>query len=184
MKSFMRTVYSSSLVVLVSILQSAAQVRGEVTVLDQIKNDGISNNEGHQLCLQAIDYEGCIKTQTGSGDIPIVIESPHGYKPKTVQHIVLGGRNLRYIRYIGRTRDIFGGRVLPNLGNYMQREFVYRLDCKDKTFDRIGDKRSATMIKGIGWKPITDDPSAMKVFSVYCPTIDQLETYRSEDTAN
>lgn len=184
MKLLMRTVYSSSLVLLASILQTSTQVRADVNVLDQIKNDGISNNEGHQLCLKAVDYAGCIRSQKGSGDTPIILESPHGYKPKTVQHIVLSGRNLRYIRYIGRTRDIFGGRVLPNLGNYMQREFVYRLDCKDKTFDRIGDKRTATMIKGIGWKSITDDPSAMQVFSIYCPKIDQLETYRPEDTTN
>lgn len=49
-----------TLSVLFSPVASVAQ-----TVDGVLNNDGISNNEAHQKCLAAVDYEGCIRVQRG-----------------------------------------------------------------------------------------------------------------------
>ena len=144
------------------------------TVDGVINNDGISNNEAHQKCLAAVDYEGCIRVQRGLGK-SVVTESPYGYDPDSVRQVILRGRVGRYLRFTGRTTGLYGGKILPPIGDVMQREFIYTVDCEDKTFDREGDKRQPMMIKGVGWKPLTDDPSAKEVYSKYCPYIDKIK---------
>jgi len=144
-----------------------------------INNDGISNNEAHQKCLSAVDYEGCIRVQRGLGQ-SVIAESPYGYDPDSIRQVILRERIGRYLRFIGRTTSLFGGKILPPIGDVMQREFVYTVDCEDKTFDRAGDRRQPTWGKGVGWKPLSDDPSAKEVYSKYCPEIDQIPLFESD----
>ena len=144
------------------------------TVDGVFNNDGFSNNEAHQKCLAAVDYEGCIRVQRGLGK-SVIADSPYGYDPDSIRQVILRGRVGRYLRFTGRTTGLYGGKILPPIGDVMQREFVYTVDCEDKTFDREGDKRQPMMIKGVGWKPLTDDPSAKEVYSKYCPHIDKIK---------
>jgi len=115
-------------------------------------------------------------------DVPVNAASPYGYNSSSVQQIIINGEKGRYITFTGRTTGVFGGKILPPIGDIHQREFTYHLDCKDGTFDRLGDKRAPIMFKPIGWKPLTDDPSAKVVFTKYCPKINSLSMAKPPDS--
>jgi len=45
--------------------------------------------------------------------------------------------------------------------------FTYRLDCQDRTFDRLGDVRIPRSVPK-GWQPVTNDPTALAVANRFC----------------
>ena len=52
--------------------------------------------------------------------------------------------------------------------------FKYLLDCKDKTFDRKGDRISVSGAAMKGWQDVSSDSTATFVADVYCPLISTL----------
>ena len=57
-------------------------------------------------------------------------------------------------------------------GGTERKSFTYELDCRDRTFDRKGDKAGGLSNKG--WLMVDDDPTALAVANKYCPIINTL----------
>jgi len=55
----------------------------------------------------------------------------------------------------------------------MRSFFRYQLDCRDRSFDRIGDTRVPGAVPK-GWQPVENDPTAMAVAATWCPRIQEL----------
>ena len=71
--------------------------------------------------------------------------------------------------YVGPS--LTGGTPAGSLRHY----FNYQLDCRDQTFDRIGDVRLPGNYQR-GWQPVLNDPVALAVARDWCPRITQLPT--------
>ena len=78
MKSLYRLIFIASCALVNNAHISAQTIDGV------INNDGISNNEAHQKCLAAVDYEGCIRVQRGLGK-SVIADSPYGYDPDSIR---------------------------------------------------------------------------------------------------
>lgn len=88
-----------------------------------------------------------------------------------------GGSGSKYGWSSGGSCSYNGGtpdRVIPGMpaGNEYKL-FKYVLDCKDKTFDRKGDRITADGFMK-GWLDISDDIVATAVADAYCPIIKHL----------
>jgi hypothetical protein len=57
-------------------------------------------------------------------------------------------------------------------GGTERKSFTYELDCRDRTFDRKGDKAGGLSNKG--WLRVDDDPTALAVANKYCLIINTL----------
>jgi hypothetical protein len=131
--------------------------------------------------------------------VVVPVPSPYSYKADSVQPIVLAGRTDRYLQFVGHTvidwpatparlnpgnpgtircerqRCWQQGYSAPSLtggtpAGSIRSFFTYRLDCRDRTFDRLGDVRVPASVPK-GWQPVTNDPTALAVADRYCPDL-------------
>ena len=136
----------------------------------------------------------------------IVVPTPErfSYESNTVKQLKIRGGYGRYLTFRGRTDNEYEGidgyyesegksytecqedncTTFWEPPTYIEGEesgienktFVYELDCRDKTFNRIGDRTGTGMKKG--WMETLEDPVAMAVEKKYCPVIDSLPIAR------
>ena len=55
----------------------------------------------------------------------------------------------------------------------MRSFFRYQLDCRDRSFNRIGDVRVPGAVPK-GWQAVENDPTALAVAETWCPRIKEL----------
>ena len=136
----------------------------------------------------------------------IVVPTParFSYESDTVKQLKIRGDYGRYLTFRGRTDNEYEGTdgyyesegqsyteceddnctTFWKPPTYIEGEesgienktFVYELDCRDKTFNRIGDRTGTGMKKG--WMETLEDPVAMAVEKKYCSVIDSLPIAR------
>ena len=136
----------------------------------------------------------------------VVVPTParFSYESDTVKQLKIRGDYGRYLTFRGRTDNEYEGTdgyyesegqsyteceddnctTFWEPPTYIEGEesgienktFVYELDCRDKTFNRIGDRTGTGMKKG--WMETLEDPVAMAVEKKYCPLIDSLPIAR------
>jgi hypothetical protein len=136
----------------------------------------------------------------------IVVPTParFSYESETVKQLKIRGRYGRYITFKGRTDNKYegtGGYYESEGKSYREcdngecktfwkppkyiegkevgienKTFVYELDCKDKTFNRIGDRTGTGLKKG--WMETIEDPVADAVENKYCKVINSLPIAR------
>ena len=136
----------------------------------------------------------------------VVVPTParFSYESDTVKQLKIRGDYGRYLTFRGRTDNEYEGTdgyyesegqsyteceednctTFWEPPTYIEGEesgienktFVYELDCRDKTFNRIGDRTGTGMKKG--WMETLEDPVAMAVEKKYCPVIDSLSIAR------
>ena len=136
----------------------------------------------------------------------VVVPTParFSYESDTVKQLKIRGDYGRYLTFRGRTDNEYEGtdgyyesegqsyteceddncKTFWEPPTYIEGEesgienktFVYELDCRDKTFNRIGDRTGTGMKKG--WMETLEDPVAMAVEKKYCPVIDSLPIAR------
>jgi len=136
----------------------------------------------------------------------IVVPTParFSYESDTVKQLKIRDDYGRYLTFRGRTDNEYEGTdgyhesegqsyteceedncktfwepptyIKGKEGGVENKSFVYELDCRDKTFNRIGDRTGTGMKKG--WMETLEDPVAMAVEKKYCPVIDSLPIAR------
>tara|TARA_B100000945_G_scaffold96298_1_gene75262 strand:+ start:390 stop:866 length:477 start_codon:yes stop_codon:yes gene_type:complete len=136
----------------------------------------------------------------------IVVPTParFSYESDTVKQLKIRGGYGRYLTFRGRTDNEYEGTdgyyesegqsytecaehncttflepptyIEGEEGGIENKTFVYELDCRDKTFNRIGDRTGTGMKKG--WMETLEDPVAMAVEKKYCPVINSLPISR------
>ena len=136
----------------------------------------------------------------------IVVSTParFSYESDTVKQLKIRGGYGRYLTFRGRTDNEYEGTdgyyesegqsytecaehncttflepptyIEGEEGGIENKTFVYELDCRDKTFNRIGDRTGTGMKKG--WMETLEDPVATAVEKKYCPVIDSLPIAR------
>lgn len=55
----------------------------------------------------------------------------------------------------------------------MRSFFRYQLDCRDRSFNRIGDTRVPGAVPK-GWQPVENDPTALAVANAWCLRLQAL----------
>ena len=150
--------------------------------------------------LAALSLSNAVSAET------IVVPTParFSYESDTVKQLKIRGGYGRYLTFRGRTDNEYEGTdgyyesegqsyrnceedncttfwepptyVEGKEGGIENKTFVYELDCRDKTFNRIGDRTGTGMKKG--WMETLEDPVAMAVEKKYCPGIDSLPIAR------
>ena len=136
----------------------------------------------------------------------ILVPTPSrfSYESDTVKQLKIRGRYGRYLTFKGRTDNEYkgtdgyyesegksyseceGGKCTtfwePPIyregteGGIENKTFDYELDCRDKTFNRIGDRTGTGLNKG--WMETIEDPVATAVATKYCPVINSLPIFR------
>jgi hypothetical protein len=134
--------------------------------------------------------------------VVVQVPSPYSYDTATLRQLNLRGNRGRYIGFIGHSvinwpaeparldagnpgtircnsntcwregyiaPSLRGGTPAGSLHHY----FNYQLDCRDQTFDRIGDVRLPGNYQR-GWQPVLNDPVALAVARDWCPRISEL----------
>lgn len=134
--------------------------------------------------------------------VVVPVPSPYSYDSATLRQLNLRGTSGRYIGFIGHSvidwpaepaRLDAGnpgtircnsnncwreGYIAPSLrggtpAGSLRHYFNYQLDCRDQTFDRIGDVRLPGNYQR-GWQPVLNDPVALTVARDWCPRISEL----------
>jgi len=134
--------------------------------------------------------------------VVVPVPSPFSYESTSLKRLPLGGKTMRYIGFTGHTTIVLPAKPARfNAGKpgtvrcdrnscwrdgYVEPSFVsgepersirkffdYQLDCKDRTFNRVGDA-SVPGNFAKGWQSVTTDPTALAVETTWCPRIDQL----------
>ncbi len=148
------------------------------------------------LLLAALTLPNAVSAET------IAVPNParFSYESDTVKPLKIRGGFGRYLTFRGRTDNTYEGTdgyyksegqsyteceegncktfwepptyIEGKEGGIENKSFVYELDCRDKTFNRIGDRTGTGMKKG--WMETHEDPVAMAVEQKYCPVIDSL----------
>ena len=140
--------------------------------------------------------------------VVVPVPSPYSYDSATLRQLNLRGTSGRYIGFIGHSviewpaepaqldagnpgtircnsntcwRE---GYIPPSLrggtpAGALRQFFNYQLDCRDQTFDRIGDGRLPGRYPR-GWQPVVNDPVALAVARDWCPRISELSVTRIE----
>ncbi len=168
--------------------------------------------EIHKKCIKANDYLGCVKAQNSLNDKSLnnkktrSIETPSKftYEPWSVQQLKIRGEYGRYITFIGRTENVYGGTdgyVLQGYGNTWCNNYGGQTFCNSygSSGGYVPGKQGGTQIsqfvyeldcidmtfdrKGdlknadgfkLGWMKVYKDPTAMEVADKYCPKISSL----------
>ena len=77
-------------------------------------------SQGHNRCLQAADYKGCMEYQEGSntritetgsepGTVDVTEPKPYNYDPESVMQLKIRGSYGRYLTFIGKTVNEYTG---------------------------------------------------------------------------
>ena len=136
----------------------------------------------------------------------IVVPTPErfSYESNTVKQLKIRGGYGRYLTFRGRTDNEYEGTdgyyesegksyteceedncktfwepptyIEGTEGGIENKTYVYELDCRDKTFNRIGDRTGTGLNKG--WMETLEDPVAKAVEKKYCPLINSLPISR------
>ncbi len=100
---------------------------------EETHDDGVANEsdfvtqsseaiaeDGHDMCLQASDYKGCMEYQEGSttritetgsepGTVDVTEPKPYNYDPESVMQLKIRGSYGRYLTFIGKTVNEYAG---------------------------------------------------------------------------
>ena len=142
-----------------------------------------------------------LSTPVFAGEVEVKAPPQYSYDDETINNFRVRGKYGRYLIFIGRSKNKYRSSSDPgspgsidcttygystscttsgyrppkySSGGVQHRQFIYQLDCLDLTFNREGDKSSASgSLKG--WMPISNDPVAETVANKYCPKIDSLK---------
>ena len=136
----------------------------------------------------------------------IVVPTParFSYESETVKQLKIRGGYGRYLTFRGRTDNEYEGTdgyyesegksysecdegecttfwepptyIEGTEGGIENKTYVYELDCRDKTFNRIGDRTGTGLKKG--WMKTIEDPVAIAVEKKYCNIINSLPIAR------
>lgn len=135
--------------------------------------------------------------------VVVPVPSPYSYDTTTLRRLRVNNSTDRYIGFTGHTviewpataaqfnagtpgtvrcqndrcwtqgyipPSFTGGRPAGSLRQF----FSYELDCKDLTYNRIGDVRVPGSFPR-GWQAVTTDPTALAVSATWCPRIQELQ---------
>jgi len=150
--------------------------------------------------LTALAFPTVVNAET----IRVPTPARFSYESDTVKQLKIRGGYGRYLTFSGRTDNEYEGTdgyydsdgkshmeceedncitfwepptfiegEEPGVEN---KNFVYELDCRDKTFNRIGDRTGTGLQKG--WMETLEDPVATAVEKKYCPVINSLPISR------
>lgn len=137
-----------------------------------------------------------------SGTVVVPVPTPYSYDAGSLQQLQLNGSVGRYIGFTGHTVIEWAatparlnpghpgtlqcrhgtcwlqGTIAPTLiggtpAGSMRSFFRYQLDCRDRSFNRIGDTRVPGAVPK-GWQPVENDPTALAVADAWCPRIQEL----------
>ena len=137
-----------------------------------------------------------------SGTVVVPVPSPYSYDSGSLQQLDLKGNFGRYIGFTGHTviewpatpaqlnpgqpgtlqcrhgNCWLQGTIAPTLiggtpAGSMRSFFRYQLDCRDRSFNRIGDVRVPGAVPK-GWQAVENDPTALAVAETWCPRIQEL----------
>ena len=137
-----------------------------------------------------------------AAEVIVPVPSPYSYDNATLRQLNLRGSWGRYIGFTGHSviewpavpaqlnagnpgtircngdRCWREGYIAPTLrggtpAGSLRHFFNYQLDCRDQTFDRIGDVRLPGHYPR-GWQPVLNDPVALAVAREWCPRISEL----------
>lgn len=133
------------------------------------------------------------------GTVVVPVPSPYSYDAGSLRELHLNGSSGRYLGFTGHTviewpatparlnpgtpgtlqcrqgQCWLQGAIPPTLtggtpAGSMRSFFRYELDCRDRSFNRIGDSRvQGAVIKG--WQPVENDPTALAVADTWCPRL-------------
>tara|TARA_Y100001968_G_scaffold303434_1_gene317596 strand:+ start:477 stop:1280 length:804 start_codon:yes stop_codon:yes gene_type:complete len=158
----------------------------------------------HYLLLPLILLSYCLPII--SAEVEVKEPPKYSYDDK-ITNFKVRGKYGRYLRFTGKTRNQYRsysdpgspgqinctntgfsttcrntGYIAPTYksGGIQWKNFLYELDCQDRTFNRMGDRSSAG--GGMkGWMDIGEDPVANAVATKYCPIIHNLPMYYKEN---
>jgi len=134
--------------------------------------------------------------------VVVPVPSPYSYESTSLRRLQLNNSSDRYLGFTGHTviewpatparldagnpgsircnsnRCWQEGYVAPSLtggtpAGSVRQFFQYELDCRDQTYNRIGDLRVPGNFPK-GWQSVTTDPTALAVASEWCPRIQEL----------
>jgi len=134
--------------------------------------------------------------------VVVPVPSPYSYESTSLRRLYLNNSSDRYLGFTGHTvieyparparfnagnpgtircssnRCWREGYVAPTLtggtpAGSVRQSFQYELDCRDQTFNRIGDLRVPGNFPK-GWQSVTTDPTALAVATAWCPRIQEL----------
>ena len=137
-----------------------------------------------------------------SGTVVVPVPSPYSYDAGSLRQLNLKGNFGRYIGFTGHTVIEWSatpaqlnpgqpgtlqcrhgscwlqGTIAPTLiggtpAGSMRSFFRYELDCRDRSFNRIGDVRVPGAVPK-GWQAVENDPTALAVAETWCPRIQEL----------
>ena len=137
-----------------------------------------------------------------SGTVVVPVPSPYSYDAGSLQQLQLNSSVGRYIGFTGHTviewpatparlspghpgtlqcrqgSCWLQGTIAPTLtggtpAGSMRSFFRYQLDCRDRSFNRIGDTRVPGAVPK-GWQPVENDPTALAVANAWCPRLQAL----------
>ena len=139
--------------------------------------------------------------------IAVPVPSSYSYESTSLTRLTFGGSTSRYIGFTGHTTIIlpakparfYAGKpgtircdrdscwregyeapyfVSGEPERSIRKFFDYQLDCKDRTFDRIGD----AAVRGNfskGWQSVNSDPTALAVETTWRLRIEELSIYKT-----
>lgn len=157
---------------------------------------------------QASGTDPASQNPTRSGTVVVPIPSPYSYDAGSLHQLHLNGDHERYIGFTGHTviewpatparlnpgnpgtiqcrqgscwlqgsspPTLVGGTPAGSMRSF----FRYQLDCRDRSFNRIGDTRVPGNVSR-GWQPVENDPTALAVAQTWCPRIKELSRRTGE----
>jgi hypothetical protein len=107
--------------------------------------------------------------------VSVPAPEPYSYDKGSIRQMRERGEYGRYLVFRGTTTlaihpVVSQGTVVP--GRELRREFIYELDCLQRSFNRRGDPELT--VGGNGWQAVRNDPVAEAVANAFCDAIDTL----------
>jgi hypothetical protein len=154
------------------------------------------------LLLTPPGHASALQPAAPRGTVVVPVPSPYSYNAGSLQQLNLNGNLGRYIGFTGHTviewaatparlnpghpgtlqcrdgRCWLQGTIAPTLiggtpAGSLRSFFRYQLDCRDRSFNRIGDTRVPGAVPK-GWQPVENDPTALAVADAWCPRLQEL----------
>ena len=150
--------------------------------------------------LAALSLPNAVNAET----ITVSTPARFSYESDTIKQLKIRGGYGRYLTFRGRTDNEYEGTdgyyesegqsythcdkdncttfwepptyIEGTEGGMENKNFVYELDCRDKTFNRLGDRTGTGLKKG--WMETIEDPVAIAVEKKYCNVINSLPISR------
>ena len=157
-----------------------------------------------RFLLLALGMGLLLPSAANAETIRVPSPSRFSYESDTVKQLKIRGEYGRYLTFRGRTDNAYEGTegyyesegksyseceegecttfweppiyIEGTEGGMENKTFIYELDCRDKTFNRIGDQTGTGLKKG--WLETIEDPVAIAVEKKYCNVINSLPITR------